>query len=89
MGGVVHTHGSTSVIVLVVHQLDIPSHELKRDPPVAAHPHRPHAFALALECVEVTGAARLHRAAPGGMMGSATLLLRVPFFAPETFRDER
>lgn len=40
------------MIVLVVHQFGIPSHELKRDPPVAAHPYRPHAFALALECVE-------------------------------------
>ena len=40
------------MIVLVVHQFGIPSHELKRDPPVAAHPHRPHAFALALECLE-------------------------------------
>ena len=39
--------------------------------------------------VEMTGAARLHRAASGGMMGSATLQLRVPFFAPKTFRDER
>jgi hypothetical protein len=27
MRGVVHTHGSTSVIVLVVHQFDIPSDE--------------------------------------------------------------
>lgn len=40
------------MIVLVVHQFGIPSHELKREPPVATHPHRPDTFALALECVE-------------------------------------
>ena len=53
MGGIVHLHSSTSVVILIVDQLGVLAGETKRDPPITAHLNGPRSLASALKLVQL------------------------------------